>query len=76
MLKGLLERFNTDLGIAISGIAGPSGGTPDKPVGTVWLAYGTASDYRTKKLSLAKDRLKNIQYTAVYGMNALRKMVK
>ncbi len=75
MLHGLLEKFNTDMGIAVSGIAGPGGGTPDKPVGTIWLAYGTATDYRTKKLSLAKDRLKNIQYTAVYGMNALRRFV-
>ena len=75
MLKGLLSKFNTDIGISISGIAGPGGGTPDKPVGTIWLAYGSASDYKTKKLNLAKSRLLNIQYTAVYAMNALRRYV-
>lgn len=75
MLVGVLDKFGTDLGIAISGIAGPGGGMPDKPVGTIWMAYGSRSDIRTKMLSLAKDRLKNIQYTAVAGMNALRKFV-
>ncbi len=37
MLKGLLEKFNTDWGIAVSGIAGPEGGTAEKPVGTVYI---------------------------------------
>lgn len=40
MLSGLFERTKSDFGIAVSGIAGPSGGTPEKPVGTVWCAVG------------------------------------
>jgi len=40
MLKGVFARTKADWGIAVSGIAGPSGGTPGKPVGTVWYAYG------------------------------------
>lgn len=75
MLSGLLDLFKTDMGIAISGIAGPGGGLPDKPVGTIWLAYGTKDAIKTKKLQLAKDRLKNIQYTAVAGINLLRRLV-
>lgn len=75
MLSGLLSRLNTNLGIAISGIAGPGGGMPDKPVGTIWMAWGSVKDVRTKKLNLSKNRIKNIEYTAVAGMNALRKFV-
>ncbi len=75
MLSGLLDNLGTDLGIAISGIAGPGGGTPDKPVGTIWLAWGNKEVQRTKKLQLSRDRSINIRYTAVAGMNALRKFV-
>ena len=75
MLKGLLDKFNTDLGVAISGIAGPGGGTPEKPVGTIWLAYGSRQEIKTKKLQVAKDRELNIKYTAVAAMNRLRKFV-
>lgn len=74
MLAGLHERFDVDLGVAVSGIAGPGGGTPTKPVGTIWLAWGTKDEVKTKKLQLTKNRIKNIEYTAVAAMNALRKM--
>jgi nicotinamide-nucleotide amidase len=40
MLSGILKQSGADFGIAVSGIAGPSGGTPEKPVGTIWAAYG------------------------------------
>ncbi len=76
MLVGLIASMGSDLGIAISGIAGPGGGMPDKPVGTIWMAWGSKSDVRTRKLNLSKNRVKNIEYTAVAAMNALRKFVK
>ncbi len=76
MLSGLLDKFGTDLGIAISGIAGPGGGLPNKPVGTIWLAWGSKEHQRTHMLQLSKDRQKNIEYTAVAGMNAIRKFIQ
>lgn len=75
MLEGLLEKTMTDIGVSISGIAGPSGGSPEKPVGTIWMAYGSKDDIRTKKLQLGKDRMRNIEYTAVAALNALRLFV-
>jgi nicotinamide-nucleotide amidase len=39
MAEGALSQSNADITIAVSGIAGPDGGSPDKPVGTVWIAY-------------------------------------
>jgi len=72
MLKGLLVRLGTDIGLAVSGIAGPSGGTPNKPVGTIWMAWGNNEIQHTEKLQLGKDRIKNIEYTTVVAMNRLR----
>ena len=72
MLSGLLKSSNADIGVAVSGIAGPGGGTSEKPVGTVWLAWGSMEKQYTEKLQLGKDRLKNIEYTTVVAMNRLR----
>lgn len=72
MLAGLLTRYPADVGISISGIAGPTGGTPEKPVGTIWVAVGNQSKIHTKKLQLGKDRMRNIQFTAVRAFDMLR----
>jgi len=56
MAAGARERFATELAVAVSGIAGPDGGTPEKPVGTVWLALAAPSGITTKKLSWPGSR--------------------
>ena len=75
MAKGALEKLKTDYIIAVSGIMGPDGGTPEKPVGTVWIAVGNAKELVTMKYHLRYDRLSNIQITATYAMNELRKLI-
>ncbi|HET9052679.1 MAG TPA: competence/damage-inducible protein A [Cyclobacteriaceae bacterium] len=65
-------KFNTDIGVATSGIAGPGGATPDKPVGTVWIAYSDKHHTVTKKLQLSKDRMINIRLASVAVLNLIR----
>jgi nicotinamide-nucleotide amidase len=65
-------KFNTAIGVATSGIAGPGGATPEKPVGTVWVAYSDKDHTVTKKLQLSKDRMINIQMASVAVLNLIR----
>lgn len=76
MAKGALESLKTDYIIAVTGIMGPQGGTPDKPVGTVWVAVGTSTQLTTKKLQLGFDRVRNTQQTAVTSLNLLRQFIR
>lgn len=75
MVKGVLQKMNTDFAIAVSGIMGPDGGTAEKPVGTVWVAAGNKEEITTKKFNFRFDRQKNIQLTAMNAMNFLRAFV-
>lgn len=61
MVKGAMRVFNTDFAVATSGIAGPAGGTPEKPVGTIWVAAGCKDKIVTAKLTEDNGRDKNIQ---------------
>jgi nicotinamide-nucleotide amidase len=72
MAKGAVRLFGGGLSIAISGIAGPGGGSKEKPVGTIWMAVGTEDTVETFLLRAGKDRLKNIQYSANHALNFIR----
>jgi nicotinamide-nucleotide amidase len=75
MVQGALDLLKTDLAIAISGVAGPDGGTPEKPVGTIWIAIGDKNKTKTYQLNLWKDRMKNIEYTTTVALNVIRKFL-
>ena len=72
MAEGVRSRLNTDVGLATSGIAGPDGGTDEKPVGTVWIAYSDQNKTTARKLQLTKDRKLNIQWSAYAALNLFR----
>jgi nicotinamide-nucleotide amidase len=72
MANGLLEKVQTDYAVAVSGIMGPGGGMPDKPVGTVWMAAGRKGNVKARKYQLRFNRSKNIQLTAMFALNMVR----
>jgi nicotinamide-nucleotide amidase len=72
MVQGVLKVMQTDYAVAVSGIMGPDGGSPEKPVGTVWVAVGNNEKTETRKLHFRFDRARNIELTAMNALNILR----
>ena len=73
MAKGVLTLLNTDYAIATSGIAGPDGGSEQKPVGTVWIAVASKEKVVSEKFVLGNKRKSVIFNASVAALNLLRK---
>ncbi len=76
MAAGVKNRFGTDYAIAVSGIAGPAGGTEEKPVGTTWIAIATPDSITTRMFKLGEHRERNIRKAALSALNLLWKAIK
>ncbi len=72
MVRGGLKVLGVDVCVAISGIAGPGGGTPDKPVGTIWIGVGNNQIIEKHLIKGGKDRKRNIEYATTQALNLLR----
>jgi nicotinamide-nucleotide amidase len=72
MAEGVRKALNTTWGIATSGIAGPDGGMPEKPVGTIWIAVAGPDGVKAEKFTFSKDRERNIIHSSLTALNLLR----
>ena len=73
MLRGALDKASADIGIAVSGVAGPGGGTEEKPVGTVWLAWGTRAKNDAIRLQIPGSRERFQVLVAAIGLDLMRR---
>ena len=72
MAQAVRQKLNADVGLSISGIAGPGGGTEEKPVGTVWICYSDKEKTIAKKFNFTRDRVLNIKFSALAALNMFR----
>jgi len=75
MAKGALNKSKADVVVAVSGIAGPQGGTIEKPVGTVWVAWGYKNKLQNHKLQLHGERIYIQQHVAAIGLDLIRRLL-
>ena len=76
MVNGALHNFKSDYAIAVTGIAGPDGGTPEKPVGTVWIGVANKEKSLIKKFTFGNKRTQNIERSAITALFMLNNLLK
>ncbi|HPG33025.1 MAG TPA: competence/damage-inducible protein A [Lentimicrobium sp.] len=76
MAAGLIKLFHVKCAIAVSGIAGPDGGTEEKPVGTTWICVLSPNGAETKKFTFGEHRGRNIRRAALAALDMLMKQIK
>lgn len=76
MAIGAITHFKTDYSIAVSGIAGPDGGLPGKPVGTVWIAIASKNAVVAKLFTFSNKRIQNIERSATAALTLLLNLLK
>jgi nicotinamide-nucleotide amidase len=76
MSDGVRKRLKADFGIATTGIAGPTGGTPETPVGTVWISVASKDTVISEKFNFGNNRERNIRRAALSALNMLRTMLE
>jgi nicotinamide-nucleotide amidase len=75
MALGILDKTGADYAMATSGIMGPDGGTPEKPVGLVWVGLACRDDAEAHSYQFRFDRMRNMELSASYGLNNLRRFI-
>lgn len=75
LAANVLKQFDSDYAISVSGIAGPTGGTAEKPVGTVWIAVADREKVVALKFQFGDNRQRNIVMTASAAINLLRRLI-
>ncbi len=73
MAKGVAQNLDADIGISTTGVAGPGGGTKEKPVGTVWIGYWSKGEHFAVKARLTKDRLLNKERSMRIALEIVRR---
>ncbi len=76
MATGAINNYHSDYSISVSGIAGPEGGSAEKPVGTVWIAASGKTKTLTKKFTFGSRRAQNIERSAISALSLLYKLLK